>query len=825
MRGLSHAEAQERLRRYGPNALPEQPPETLWRKALRQLQSPLVYILLGALALDLLFWLWKEGQGVPLESAAIAGILLLNVVLGTVQEWRSEHALRQLKRLAQPWAWVLRDGRFRRIPARELVPGDLVRLEAGDRIPADGRAMECSGVLVDESILTGESVPVEKGIGDELSAGTLLVRGRVLLQVERTGMQSAMGRIAELLGRVTESKTPLEQRLERFGRWVALLVLILAVLVFLLGWGIAGRPSRELLLFAVALAVAAVPEGLPAALTLSLALGVQRMSRRRAVVRRLAAVEALGSVTAILTDKTGTLTENRMRVQRLIAPDHERALVAMVVCNDADLATGAGDPLELALLEYAAQSVSVEVVRREYPRIAERPFDSAWKFMRVTTPRGSFFKGAPESLLPRLAVSDQERSVLAQEAGQYAAKGYRVITLAYGEGEREDRLGFLGFVLLQDPPRPEVPQAVQEAQRAGIHTVMLTGDHPATARAVAERVGIPTQQVVTGEQLAVLTDEELVQANIFARVAPEDKLRIVMAFRRAGHVVAVTGDGVNDAPALKHADVAVAMGVRGSDVAREVADIVLLDDNFATIVAAVEEGRSIYENIQKFLRFLFAINFAEILLVAVGMLWLALSQGGIGQRELLVPLTAVQILWINLVTNGLPALALAADRNPDVLSFPPRPKQSPLLDRHSLRFILSTGVVGAAIGMGLLVGLSPVLGYAAAQSATFHFMALGQLLCAYAARRTHVRPLQNWLLHGAIGASYLLQLLLGEFFPEIVSAVRLPLWTWGLVLGASLAVWLLAEGASRLLRYLHPVATDHSPPRNASATAGWRAGL
>ncbi|MEN3027525.1 MAG: cation-transporting P-type ATPase [Chlorobiota bacterium] len=804
MRGLSHAEAQERLRRCGPNALPEQPPEALWRKALRQLQSPLVYILLGALVLDLLLWFWEGAGGLPLESAAIAGILLLNVVLGTVQEWRSEHALRQLKHLAQPWAWTLRDGRFQRIPARELVPGDLVRLEAGDRIPADGRAVECSGALVDESILTGESVPVEKGVGDELYAGTLLVRGRVLLQVERTGMQSAMGRIAELLGRVTESKTPLEQRLERFGRWVALLILILAVLVFLLGWGIAGRPSRELLLFAVALAVAAVPEGLPAALTLSLALGVQRMSHRRAVVRRLAAVEALGSVTAILTDKTGTLTENRMRIQHLVAPDHGRALVAMVVCNDADLATGAGDPLELALLGYAARWVSVEAVRREYPRIAERPFDSAWKFMRVTTPRGSFFKGAPESLLPRLAVSDQERSALAQEAERYAADGYRVIALAYGEGEREDGLSFLGFVLLQDPPRPEVPQAVREARRAGIHTVMLTGDHPATARAIAEQVGIPVQQIVTGEQLAALTDEELVQANIFARVAPEDKLRIVMAFQRAGHVVAVTGDGVNDAPALKHADVAVAMGVRGSDVAREVADIVLLDDNFATIVAAVEEGRSIYENIQKFLRFLFAINFAEILLVTAGMLWLALSQGGIGQQGLLLPLTAVQILWINLVTNGLPALALAADRNPGVLSFPPRPKQSPLLDRHSLRFILSTGVVGAAIGMGLLVGLSPVLGYTAAQSATFHFMALGQLLCAYAARRTHVRPLQNRLLHGAIGASYLLQLLLGEFFPELVDAVRLPLWTWGLVLGASLAVWLLAEGAGRLLRSSHP---------------------
>ena len=796
MLGLTSEEAKKRLREYGPNALPERPAEPFSRKLLRQFQSPLIYILLLALLVDLLLWLYEGARGVPLESLVILAILLLNALLGAFQEKRSEEALKRLKALAEPSVWVLRDGRFQRLSARGLVPGDVVRLEAGDRVPADGVLLEGSGLLVDESVLTGESVPVEKGVGEEVFAGTLLVRGRALLEVTRTGAQSAMGRIAHLLAEMEEEKTPLERRLHAFGHRVARLVLLLALGLLLLGFLVEGV-SAKVVLFAVALAVAAVPEGLPALLTLALALGVERMARRKAVVRRLSAVEALGSVTVIATDKTGTLTENRMEVQELLSPDPEKALLAMVLCNDADLATGAGDPLELGLLRYASRFLDVERVRREHPRLSERPFDSAWKFMRVTTPLGSFLKGAPEALIPRLALPQEEQARLFEEAGAHAAKGFRVLALAFGEGEREEGLRFLGFVLLLDPPRPEVPEAVARVLKAGVRVVMVTGDHPATALAIARRVGMPAEVVATGEELEALSDEELLKVDVFARVRPEQKLRIVEALQKAGEVVAMTGDGVNDAPALKRADVGVAMGQRGSDVSREVADLVLLDDNFATIVAAIEEGRSIYENIQKFLRFLFSTNLSEVLVVALGMVLAAL----LGLRDeaghLLLPLTAVQILWINLVTDGLPALALSLDRNPGVLDRPPRPKESPLLDGPSLRFVLLTGALKAGLALGLLGFLPGAVGLEAAQSATFHFMAIGQLFFAYAARHTDLRPLANPYLHGAVGLSALAQVALGVGLPGALEAVPLPLGVWLLVFGMALLAFALAEAVDR----------------------------
>ena len=796
MLGLTSEEAKKRLREYGPNALPERPAEPFSRKLLRQFQSPLVYILLLALLVDLLLWLYEGARGVPLESLVILAILLLNALLGAFQEKRSEEALKRLKALAEPSVWVLRDGRFQRLSARGLVPGDVVRLEAGDRVPADGVLLEGSGLLVDESVLTGESVPVEKGVGEEVFAGTLLVRGRALLEVTRTGAQSAMGRIAHLLAEMEEEKTPLERRLHAFGHRVARLVLLLALGLLLLGFLVEGV-SAKVVLFAVALAVAAVPEGLPAVLTLALALGVERMARRKAVVRRLSAVEALGSVTVIATDKTGTLTENRMEVQELLSPDPEKALLAMVLCNDADLATGAGDPRGLGRLRYASRFLDVERVRREHPRLSERPFDSAWKFMRVTTPLGSFLKGAPEALIPRLALPQEEQARLFEEAGAHAAKGFRVLALAFGEGEREEGLRFLGFVLLLDPPRPEVPEAVARVLKAGVRVVMVTGDHPATARAIARRVGMPAEVVATGEDLETLSDEELLKVDVFARVRPEQKLRIVEALQKAGEVVAMTGDGVNDAPALKRADVGVAMGQRGSDVSREVADLVLLDDNFATIVAAIEEGRSIYENIQKFLRFLFSTNLSEVLVVALGMVLAAL----LGLRDeaghLLLPLTAVQILWINLVTDGLPALALSLDRNPGVLDRPPRPKESPLLDGPSLRFVLLTGALKAGLALGLLGFLPGAVGLEAAQSATFHFMAIGQLFFAYAARHTDLRPLPNPYLHGAVGLSALAQVALGVGLPGALEAVPLPLGVWLLVFGMALLAFALAEAVDR----------------------------
>ncbi len=804
MRGLTQQEAERRLKAVGPNALPERPPEPLWRKFLRQFQSPLIYILLFALLLEGGLWLWEGGQGVPLEALAILAILLLNALLGVWQEKRSEEALRRLKALAQPLVWVLRDGAFRRLPSALLVPGDVVRLEAGDRIPADGRFLEAHGVLLDESVLTGESVPLEKGAGEEALAGTLLVRGRALLEVTRTGPQSAMGRIAGLLSEMEEEKTPLERRLEAFGRRVARLVLLLAFLLVLLG-ALAEGFSLKILLFAVALAVAAVPEGLPAILAVALALGVERMARRKAVVRRLSAVEALGSVTLIATDKTGTLTENRMEVQGVHFPEgfpkppEELVLLAMVLPNDADLDTGAGDPLELGLLRYAAGRVDVKALRQAHPRLSERPFDSAWKYMRVTTPKGSFLKGAPEALIPRLALDGEGQARLLEEAEALAEEGYRLLALAYGEGEREEGLTFLGFVLLLDPPRPEVPEAVRRVREAGVRVVMVTGDHPATALAIARKVGLGVRRVATGAEIPRLSREELLEVDLFARVAPEDKLRIVEAYQEAGHVVAMTGDGVNDAPALKRADVGVAMGQRGSDVSREVADLVLLDDNFATIVAAIEEGRNIFENIQKFLRFLFSTNLSELLVVSLGLVFAALLGLRDPEGHLLLPLTAVQILWINLVTDGLPALALALDRNPGVLLRPPRPKEAPLLDPLSLRFILLTGSLKALVALGLLALLPPFLGLEGARGAVFHYMAIGQLFFAFPARHTHLHPLPNPWLSGAVALGVLLQLGIAFFLPQAFETPLLPPLALGGVVLAALFTWLLAEGVDRVI--------------------------
>jgi ATPase, P-type (transporting), HAD superfamily, subfamily IC len=427
------------------------------------------------------------------------------------------------------------------------------------------------------------------------------------------------------------------------------------------------------------------------------------------------------------------------------------------------------------------------------------PFDSAWKFMRVTTPKGSFLKGAPEALIPRLALSEEEKARLLEEAEAHAARGFRVLALAYGEGEREEGLSFLGLVLLLDPPRPEVPEAVARILKPGVRLLMVTGDHPATALAIARMVGIPAEVVATGEEIGKLSDEELLEVDVFARVRPEDKLRIVEAFQKVGEVVAMTGDGVNDAPALKRADVGVAMGKRGSDVSREVADLVLLDDNFATIVAAVEEGRNIYENIQKFIRFLFSTNLSEVLVVGLGLLLAALLHLRDAQGHLLLPLTAVQILWINLITDGLPALALALDRNPGVLERPPRPKDSPLLDLPSWRFVLLTGSVKAGMALGLLAFLPLWLGLEAARSAAFHFMAVGQLFFAYAARHTHLRPLPNPYLHGAVALGILLQVLVGTLTPGLLEARPLALEIWLLILLMALLAWGLAEAVDRIV--------------------------
>jgi Ca2+-transporting ATPase len=623
-------------------------------------------------------------------------------------------------------------------------------------------------VAVDESVVTGESLPIDKSRGDDLLSGTLLVRGKGHLHVESTGAASTAGSLASMIAAIEAEQTPLEKRLAAFGAQIARWVLVLAGGLVLAGTIVEGWSRLgHVLLFAVALAVAAVPEGLPAVLTLTLALGVERMAKKKAVVRRLSAVEALGSVTVIATDKTGTLTENRVHVKDIDTGDSERALRAMALANDAE--HDAGDPLEMALLEYLrAQEQSIVDIRNNHGRHSVVPFDSKNKFMRVTVREHdelmSYLKGAPEVLLERSRLSPEERESWQEKATGYAIEGFRVIALAFRVGEGDADLEFLGLVLLWDPPRPEVPRAIRDALSAGIRVVMVTGDHPATALAVANEVGIPPGRVLTGVDLETLSEPELLhavkEANVFARVTPRDKLRLVEALKESGEIVAVTGDGVNDGPALKRSDVGVAMGQRGSDVSREVADLVLLDDNFTTIVSAIKEGRNIYENIQKFIRFLFAANFALTLIVVCGALGSFVSGLRDATGGLLLPLTAIQLLWINVITNGPAALALALDRNFGLMMHRPRDPRSPLLDAASLRFILWAGATSAFIG-GLLLVLLPRFNYGIQESRTLLFLyaTISQLVLVYAARRVTTSPRANVALHGVVFLCISLQLL------------------------------------------------------------------
>jgi Ca2+-transporting ATPase len=809
--GLSSTEAQLRLKLHGPNVLPVTPTVSLWRRFIDQFRSPLIYILLFALAVDLTVWFVEGHSGWPFESLAIAVILLLNAGLGVYQESKAEAALARLKALAESFVWVMRNGHVVHLPSAELVPGDVVRIEAGDRIPADGNLIDGNGVMVDESVLTGESLPVDKAINSDLFSGTLLTRGKGNMEVTRTGAASTAGNLAVMIGAIEAEHTPLEHKLRTFGNQVARWILLLSGAIAVGGIFIEGF-SRigQVLLFAVALAVAAVPEGLPAVLTLTLALGVERMAKKKAVVRRLSAVEALGSVTVIATDKTGTLTENRMHVKDIDSPDTERALCAMVLANDAEHGTGAGDPLELALLDYAvSHGLDVSATTRQYPRKEVVPFDSTYRFMRVTVEEQgcsvSYLKGAPEILLQRSRLSDEERQSWEEKAQGYAAEGFRVLALALREGEGDDNLSFLGLVLLWDPPRPEVPEAIKLAREAGIRVVMVTGDHPATAVAVANEVGIPPGRVITGLDLETLSSTELThavkEANIFARVTPQDKLRLIESLKASGEIVAVTGDGVNDAPALKRSDVGVAMGQRGSDVSREVADLILLDDNFATIVIAIKEGRNIYENIQKFIRFLFSANLALTLIVVLG----AIGSFAMGLQDaaggLLLPLTAIQLLWINVITNGPPALALALDRNHGLMRQRPRDPRAPLLDAASLRFVLIAGTVSAFIGGFLLVVL-PRYGYGIEASRTklFLYATISQLVLVYSARRIITVPRLNFALHLSVILGMGLQLatvfvpglrmLLGLETPDGFGFVWLG--------GAILLSWGVAETYSRL---------------------------
>ncbi|MCK6554349.1 cation-translocating P-type ATPase [Candidatus Binatia bacterium] len=734
-RGLTSAEAAERLATCGRNELQEGRRRGIVRMLADQFADFMIVVLIGAAVVSGLI-------GDLTDTIAIVVIVALNAVIGFVQEYRAERAVAALKLMAAPSARVVRDSELCTIPAAELVPGDLVEIEAGNVVPADLRLIDAHTLRTEEAALTGESQPVEKftralhepalPLGDRRNLafkGTLVSYGRGRGVVVGTGMQTELGRIAQLLHEEEEVRTPLQKRLARFGARLAIAVLAICVVVFVAGV-LRGEPVVLMLLTAISLAVAAIPEALPAVVTVTLALGAVNMARRQALIRRLPAVETLGSVTFICSDKTGTLTENRMRVEEYFCggavtsqPGSESPwpdlLTALALSNDARYGAderAVGDPTEVALL-LAAEAAGYGKAERlaQAPRLAELPFDSDRKRM-TTLHRGvagvvAYVKGAPEVLLPlcsgQLSANGRapiDAAAVNAAAERMAADGLRVIAFASRPLAElpatptpdtvETDLTFLGLAGLLDPPRAEAAEAVALCRSAGITPVMITGDHPATARSIARRLGILDDvgdAVMTWQDLDRLSDRDLdaqvAQVRVYARVAPEHKIRIVKALQARGELVAMTGDGVNDAPALRRADIGVAMGVAGTDVAKEAAHMILLDDNFATIVSAVREGRRIFDNIRKFIKYTMTSNSGEI--------WTIFLAPFIG---LPIPLLPIHILWINLVTDGLPGLALAAEpEERGLMRRPPRPPDESVFAHGMWQHIVWVGLLMGAV--------------------------------------------------------------------------------------------------------------------------------
>jgi Ca2+-transporting ATPase len=824
-RGLDPDEVERRAALYGPNELRAEHKTPPWRMFIAQFNDFMIWVLFAAVAISAF-----EGQ-LP-EAIAITAILLLNGILGFVQEYRAERALEALKQMSAPAATVIRDGVETDVPATELVPGDIILLESGDRVPADARLVIAAALRAEEASLTGESTPVSKvvdvvvdpeaALGDRhnsVFAGTSISVGRGRAVVTATAQATEIGKIADLLAAQEDHKTPLQEELKRLGKTIALMVLAIATIVFAVEvWRtLAGSGTTLLeafrspearasittaLLVAISLAVAAIPEGLPAIVTVALSLGVRRMAGHNAVVRKLHAVETLGSTSFICSDKTGTLTRNEMTVRRLLVgvdgaevlpdfalrpddvephhADRELLLEIAASCNDAHFSTDGtllGDPTETALIA-VAERLSADPVRPR--RVAEVPFDSQRK--RMTTVHElngrhiAFMKGGADVVVglctqallrgETVPMDDALRGRLHALNADLASDGYRTLAFAtrtLGESEDVESEGierdmtYVGVMGLLDPPRAEVAAAIAECHRAGIQVAMVTGDHALTARAVGIEIGLlEGRRVLTGAEIEAMSDDELYEVaeetRIYARVDPEHKLRIVDALKRRGHIVAMTGDGVNDAPALKKADIGVAMGLIGTDVSREAADMVLSDDNFATIVEAVRQGRSVYDNLRKFILFLLSCNMSEVLIV--------FSTALLAPEPALLPL---QLLWINLVTDGLPALALGVDPgSPRVMDRPPRgADESILTPRRQFQVVAQ----GALITLGALVmylgvehGWVTVDGAAHAQTMLFTTIVLSQLLHAFNFRSEtrsvfRLETLRNkWLVAAFVGS-------------------------------------------------------------------------
>jgi Ca2+-transporting ATPase len=890
--GLSAEEARARLDKYGKNELASEKPVPWWRKFLRQFQDTLVVLLLVATAISTALWLYERESTLPYEAIAIFAIVLLNAVMGYVQASRAEQAIASLRAMSPAEASVIREGHRQKVPASELVPGDILLVEEGDRIAADARLLESTALKTAEAALTGESLPVAKDtapipeealLGDRdnmIFSGTVATYGHGTAVVVATGMQTEMGHIAGMLRRTPVETTPLQKQLDHTGKLLGLIVIGIAIVMvaaLILAEHVRGFSAIvDVLIFGVALAVAAVPEGLPAVVTAVLSLGVQRMARRNAIVRHLAAVETLGSANVIASDKTGTLTRNEMTVRKVItaggsvniggtgyAPegavtDPKGAPVSNAVKSElervltvADRANNAvleqrdshwsvqGDPTEGALL-VAARKAGLDPARLEtrFVRVGEIPFSSERKLMTTIHHEAGgeerilvFTKGAPDVLLARCsqefaapnqrALSSVRRAEILKATEDLAKDALRTLGVAYRALPKEARangpvpdgveseLVFAGLVGMMDPPREEAKRAVSRAQRAGIRAVMITGDHPITATVIGRELGIQTTgAAVTGSELTQMSDPELRTAvqrsSVYARVSPEHKLRIVHALQKNGAIVGMTGDGVNDAPALKTADIGIAMGITGTDVSKEVADMVLADDNFATIVAAIEEGRSIFANIRKFLVFLLSSNIGEVMTMFFGVLLANFLGLKAGENGLVLPLLATQILWINFVTDGAPALALGVDpADPTVMENPPRPGSEKVITGRMWAGILFVGAVMAAATLSMLdAGLPGGLidrpgNMRYAQTLAFTTLVLLQLFnifnCRSDEQSAFVKPFSNRRLLVAIGASLLLQAV-AVYVPVMQKAFSTTALTWN--------DWLLCAGVASSVLWL-----------------------
>ncbi len=894
--GLTAAEAAERLAQYGPNQLTEKEGPSFFQLVLRQLNNFVVIILIVAALVSAILGEW-------VEAVAILTIVVLNAILGVVQESKAEESLAALKKLAAPEANALRDGHQVRVPAAQLVPGDIVVLEAGNFIPADIRLLEAVNLKVDEASLTGESLPVDKNaalvldrdipLGDRKNTafmGTVVSYGRGRGVVVSTGMRTQLGLIASMLQSVEEEQTPLQRKLDQLGRTLGYACLGICVIVFGVGWVQGGNPL-DIFMIAVSLAIAAVPEGLPAIVTISLALGMQEMIKRHALIRRLSSVETLGSATVICSDKTGTLTQNEMTVTRVWVdgtfvsltgtgykpggdflvdskkvevkdyPGLGAALWLGALNNDARLEEMKeddgdpywriiGDPTEGALVVAAAKAgYLTSELDKTFPRENEVPFDSVRKRMitihTLRTPSAIDIspleksqsqksivitvKGAPDLVLglcsktrrmdsPGEKDLDEATRVQILAANDSLTKdALRVLGVAYkivekmpsdlSPEELEKDLVFAGLMGMIDPARPEVSPALVKAKGAGIRTIMITGDFPNTARAVAESIGLlrPGRQVLSGAQLDEIDDDalrtEMEKTDVFARVSPEHKMRIVDALKANGEIVAMTGDGVNDAPAIKRADIGVSMGITGTDVAKETADMVLTDDNYVSIVSAVEQGRVIYSNIRKFVYYLISCNIAEVLIIFIPTAFGKFIFPQMAQQGILAPLTAIQLLWLNLVTDGAPALALGTEKgDPDLMEQPPRPPTEQIINRFmqwgvAVQAVAITGTTLLAFNLGL--------SHTQPQFATtmaFATLSISELLRAYTSRSERyplfkIGVFGNKWMNWAVGASLLmiLAVIYLPFFNSIFNTMPMGWAEWQIILPLVLVPSIAAE--------------------------------